>query len=167
MTDYLHLDAAQLAREIDQLVLEYPELADDEQLRADMLEGETHINSVVSRAFEQSEQAGESVAGIAERQKALADRKARYSRKKAALRGLIFKIMERADLPKIELPHATFSMRKGVQKVEYNGAEIPAAFTKPTVAPDAAKIKAALKEGRDVPGATLSNAQPTLSVRVK
>ncbi len=34
------IDIARLSREIEAIIAEYPELADDEQLRADMLEGE-------------------------------------------------------------------------------------------------------------------------------
>lgn len=167
MNQYLKMDVDQLTRDIDQLVLEYPELADDEQLRKDMLEGETDLHSVIAKALEQSQRAGETVGGIADRQKDLAERKKRYSNKKDALRGWVFKIMQRADLPKLELPQATLSIRAGVQRVEYSGDDIPVDFTKTEIKPDAMKIKTALKEGKTVVGAFLSNAQPTLSVRIK
>ena len=167
MNNYLKMDADQLSRDIDALIDEYPELADDEQLRADMLEGSTELHNIVAKALEQSQRSGEVVKGIADRQSELAERKKRYGRKQEAMRGLIFKIMERADLPKIELDEATISVRAGVPKVEYTGDPLPDEFTRTEVKPDAAKIKNALKEGQAVPGAMLSNAQPSLTVRIK
>jgi hypothetical protein len=43
------LNVVQIEREIERLLIDYPELAEDETLRADMIDGETDAKAVLSR----------------------------------------------------------------------------------------------------------------------
>ena len=76
--------------------------------------------------------------------------------------------MVATDLPKLELPEATLSIRKGQQQV-IGDADInmPDEYWKYSRDLDRTKIKTALKDGKTVPGFALSNAAPSLNIRIK
>ena len=82
----VRIDVDMLRQSIDALFLNYPELADDEDLRADMLEGETDIDSVLARLVNLAADAGTMQDAIKLRMSAMAERKARYERQEDAMR---------------------------------------------------------------------------------
>ena len=99
---------------------------------------------------------------------ALRARAARFERREQAIRDLMFRMLELAHLKKLEMPEATVSVRVGVPKVIVTDeAALPDEFCRIKREPDKGKIKAALAELKPVPGATLSNAEDTLAIRVK
>ena len=51
------VEIAMLEQAIDALFAEYPELAEDSALRADVLEGETNLDDVLSRILEREREA--------------------------------------------------------------------------------------------------------------
>ena len=51
MVDYLKMDIGALEREIESLIVAYPELAEDDALKADMISGEFDVESVMSRVL--------------------------------------------------------------------------------------------------------------------
>jgi hypothetical protein len=84
------------------------------------------------------------------------------------MRNLMLRLLQAAHLKKLEMPEATLSVRLGVPRVVIvDETEIPDEFCRIKKEPDKTKIKAALSEFKPVPGATLSNAEDGLTVRVK
>jgi len=164
------LNIAALERQIEDLITSYPELAEDETLRADVIEGETDAAAVLSRVVDKMQEAEAMSAAIAKRVNDLPARQAAFERKGDAMRALAFRIMNAANLRKMPLPEATLSIRAVPPSVLITDAGlIPPAFTitKTETKPDRAKLKEALQAGAEIPGACLSNGSETLSVRSK
>lgn len=153
--------------QIDAILSAFPELAEDEILRADMLEGETDLFEYL-RKIEQRRQesfgqavALEMIIGLWK------ERKARFDRRDEGFRKLIFNLLQYAGLKKLEIPEATFSVRAGSQKVIITDEmNLPDELCRFKREPDKTKIKAALRDG-PVPGAEWSNAEESLAIRIQ
>ena len=80
-----------------------------------------------------------------------------------------FKVMETAGIDGKILPEATISIRKGQPQLvgEADPASLPDELCKISRDVDRAKVKEELRAGRDVPGFSLSNGAPSLTIRVK
>lgn len=168
MRDYLALDAKTVSQHIDALLTEYPELAEDEALRADMIEGETALASVVSRALSHKLEARGMVKMAGERKSDLNERQARWQRREDAMDLLIKGLLEVAGLEKLVLAEATVSIIKPRASVLITDeAEIPQGYVKTIRHPDKTAIGDALKAGEEIPGAALSWGEPSLSVRTR
>lgn len=166
----IYLDAERIRTAIGALMLDYPELADDAELRADTLEGEVGLNDFIGRVIRRMQDRAifaNGVEGIINEYEA---RHARATREIEAHRALILKLMLAADLAKIELPEATVSTRKIAPAVviDDESALPPNAITeKVTRSPNKAAIKAFIEAGNTVPGAHLSNGSVGLNVRIR
>lgn len=166
MNDYLKIDAADVLRHIESLFTTYPELAEDEELRAGMIEGETDFDKVIERALAQKMDADIMVLGINEILDGLNERSLRFMRKADAMRSLIRSLMISANLKSLPLPAATISIQAGRQSVQITDeAAIPTQLTVTKRTPDKAAIGAALKAGEEVPGAQLVTGEPSLTIR--
>lgn len=162
------LDLKYVQDEITALLLAHPELEEDDVLRADSVEGQTGAFEFLSRIVRLIGATQAIAGGTADYIGELQERKSRLERREMALRGLIFKVMNTADLKKAELPEATLSVRAGQRKVVViNENEIPAEFMRIKKEPDKTLIKAALTANEHVPGTALSNAEPTLAILTK
>ncbi len=162
------LDAKYVQDEITSLLLAHPELAEDEVLRTDSIEGETGAFEFLSRIVRKIEDTTTLARGTAEFIEDLQARKARFERRADALRSLIMKVMNTASIRKAELPEATLSIRAGSPKVLIiNEDEIPDVFIRVRREPDKRLIKAAMVAHENVPGCVLSNAEPVLAVLVR
>jgi hypothetical protein len=162
----IHIEAEEIVSAINALYLHYPELREDEELRADTFEGETDLHAILDRIalriLDQDTQAEALDASI----KALNSRKAMFARREESLRELARKLMELADLRKVVLPTATLSRRVAGDKVHVTSMEeIPDEYLRKRVEPDLARIKEALKNGTSVPGACLTNSGETIAIR--
>ena len=109
---------------------------------------------------------------VAGAEKVVADLEARAKRVEDRIRmrrGLIEQAMVIAEIKKLERPAATLSLtNRPASLVVSDEAAIPSRFwvaADPKL--DRKALSAALKEGEAVAGATLSNAAPSLTVRVK
>lgn len=145
------------------------ELAEDDQLVADMIEGETDLHEMIGRVFLSIDEDQILITGVKERQKELADRKSRLEKRVNAIREMIGKAMEIGEISKLELPTATLSLRRVplglvVEKEEQIPAEY---FVEQDPRLDKKILLEALKDGEAVPGATLSNGGETLAIRRK
>ncbi|UYT54129.1 siphovirus Gp157 family protein [Brucella sp. MAB-22] len=164
--NYLAYDVTVLEREFADLVAAYPELAEDEELRADTIEGETDAYRVLGKIVAIERDANSMMLAIGERAKELAARKERYARRKDAMRALLLRLLKAADLTKVSLPEATVSIGKGRAGVEIvDESLLPDNVVKLKREPDKTAIKAALDAGEDVPGAVLQEGQPSVTVR--
>ncbi len=162
----MRLDVKYIQDQITALLLAHPELVEDEVLRADSIEGETRAFEFLSRIVRLIGTTQATASGTAEYIGQLQERKARLERREHALRKLILRVMQTAELTKAELSEATLSVRSGQPKVVIvNEHEIPDDYMRVRKEPDKTKIKAALSAHEHVNGCVLSNAEPTLAIR--
>jgi hypothetical protein len=163
-----NLELVYLQQEIAQLLIAHPELADDDVLRADSIEGQTGAFEFLSKIVRKIGATKALREGTVGYRNELDERIARLERREYALRALVFKIMSTAELKRAELPEATLSIRAGQQKVVIiNEPELPAEFIRIKREPDKVRIKAALVAHEQVPGAALSNPEPSLIINIK
>jgi len=161
------LDATRVTLEIERLLAEYPELADDEALRADMIEGSTDAFAVLSRIVATMREATATVAAIKIQADALWSRAERFERREKAMRALAQRIMEAANIRKAELPEATLSIRAVAPSlVITDESALPDWAWRVKRELDRTAIKERVKAGDFVPGAEMNNGGSTLSVRV-
>jgi len=161
------LDATRVTLEIERLLAEYPELAEDEALRADMIEGSTDAFAALDRIIATMREATATVAAIKIQADALWSRAERFERREKAMRALAQRIMEAANIRKAERPEATLSIRAVAPSlVITDESALPDWAWRVRREPDKATIKDRVKAGEFVPGAEMSNGGATLSVRV-
>jgi hypothetical protein len=162
-------DANALRAEIEFLLSQYPELADDEILRADMLEGSTDIREVLTDLNRTLQDTKALIDGTQGRMDELAERRLRFRRRTEFVRDLMQRILESAQIRKIELPEVTLSLKNNPQQIigEPDPEALPDDLVKIAREPDKKKIRAALMAGCEVPGVVLSNAPPSLMIKVK
>jgi Gp157 protein len=165
----MRLDPNHIRQQIANLLLQFPELEEDEVLRADMIEGETEAFDFLRMVERQRQDAASLAGAIASNIAELGLRQERFERREKSMRALMFKIMEAADIKKAELPEATLSIRNGQQKLvgDAQPHEMPNEYVRTKLEIDRTAIKDTLKAGGIVPGFELSNAEPTLSIRTK
>lgn len=164
--NFLAADVANLAAQIDDLFVAYPELAEDEQLRADMLEGETDLYAVLERLLGVEREANSLIGAIGTRISDLQARKSRAENRKDAMRGLMLRLLKAAGQRKAPLTEATISVTNGRDSVEITDEKaVPARFLKVVKTPDKTAIKAVLDAGKKVKGAAIKTGAETLSVR--
>lgn len=167
--------AAALAHHLylrEMLLVQCPELAEDEQTLADTLEGISSIDealAAVARSIEDDEALAD---GCKKRMVELAERAARFSQRIETKRRLIAETMERAGLAKVTLHDMTLSLSHPAPKVIITDesrlpAHVMVAPEPPAPKPDRKAIAGLLKSGVAVPGAELSNGGISLTVRRK
>lgn len=140
--------------------------ADDPELVADMIEGETGINEAIEAALAQIAADEAHIDGISAFQSRLGARKERLRRRTELMRAAVKSAMEAADMKRKELPIGTIT-RAALprQVIVTDESRIPAQFWKqPDPVLDNAAIKAALKAGDQIGGAELDNGGATLKI---
>jgi hypothetical protein len=159
----------QLRHDIEALLREFPDLADDEILRADMLDGETDITTVLTELFRTVDDNKSMIEAMTSRLQELSARRARFGRRVEYLRELMLRVLQSANLKKLELPEATLSQRAVPPAVigEVDVDALPDDLVRITREPNKTAIREALLAHREVPGLALSNSPPSLAVRVK
>lgn len=165
--NYLAADVANLEALFADMLAAYPELEADEELRADMLEGETNFHAVLTRLVNGERDADSLAKAVSGRISDLQARKSRAERRKEAMRSLMFKLLKAAGVQRVPLAEATISIGKKAASVEIvDEALLPSNVVKITHAPDKKAIADLLKAGTDVPGARMGEVGEQLSVRV-
>ena len=153
-------------RQIDALRTEFPDVFEDEDFAADVIEGQTDLYAILEDLSEQVADNEANVEAVKARIGQLYERKARIERTAGARRALIMRLMDAAGQSKIPLPTATLSLRNGAPKVVVTDeSRIPARYTRTKVEVDKAALREALKTGETIDGACLSNGEATLSIR--
>jgi len=142
-------------------------LADDEQARADMVEGETSIQEAIRSGLVRLAEIRAMGVGIDDMIDRLKSRRERLAGQQESLREAILLAMEIAGLPKFETDVGTITRKRTPPSVVVvEEAEIPSAYWKPSDPKlDKRALLEALKEGGTIPGAQLSNGGETLQVR--
>ena len=157
--------AEEYRRQRDALLTLFPELADDETTLADTLEGMTHAPELIAqfiRAAREDEAMAEAVSGMA---RDMSERKARLTNRANRRREAALALMSAIDLPRLEQPDFTASIRSVPPKVEIIDEDaLPDRFMNVTYTPDKSAIKDALAKG-PVAGAQFSNGGQSLTIR--
>jgi hypothetical protein len=164
---FLAADVANLEAHIHALMQAYPDLAEDEDLRRDCIEGETDAFSVLSRLVDIEREADSMSRAIKQRQDELAARKNMADRRKEAMRTLMLRVMKAAGIQKAPLVEATVSVTKGRQSVEIiDETLLPKWAIRIRTEPDKRLILERLAANKNVKGARLKDGDETISVRV-
>lgn len=160
--------AEQVRRVRDFLLAEYPELADDPDLLADMLDGETNAADMVAALVRQAEEDMAMARAVGEIARANEVRKARFERRSEMRRRAAHRLMELADIRKVERPDLTVSIKATPPKVEvYEPDALPDACRRMKWEPNVSAIKERLTAGMITPGARLTNGGTTIQVRTR
>jgi hypothetical protein len=165
----MRLDPRIVKQQIENLRLQHPDLVEDDESWLLAIESETELDRLLTAIVRQIEDATALADGTSGRLTVLQQRTERFQHRINSLRGLAFKMLDASGLPKVELPEATLSIRKGQPKLvgEADPASLPDDYCKVSRTLDRSKIKDALKAGQTVPGFELSNSEPSLSIRIK
>lgn len=156
----------------DRLLETFPELADDPELLADVMDGLHGAQDIIASLIRKSREDEAAAAGT----KAAADvyaaplyaRQKRLEHRSGAWRAAALELMDELAIPKIERPEFTASIAKGQQQLHIaNENAIPHMYMRMNPTPNREAIKAALKRGEEVEGASLSNGSPVLRVNVR
>lgn len=135
------IQSAEIARIAEQLSMLCD---DDEQLYHDMICGETDIDRIVQRIYEQIARDEEMLAGIKLRQDAIAERKQRITARVVASKAAIGQFLRAGQLTKLELAEATISVRDGKPSLRVlDPAAVPAEFQRTKPETDKTAINAA------------------------
>ena len=158
-----------IRRQIENLKVAYPTLVEDDEAWHSALGSETNVNELLRAIIRRIEDTRALASGTDERLQELEARRLRFEYRIKALRELAFKLMSAAELAKLELPEATLSLRAGTPQLvgDVDPNELPESLVKISRTLDRTAIKNALKDGLTVPGFSLSNSQPSLTIRIK
>lgn len=164
----IDLDVHFLEQQIADLVLQYPELAEDESLKADVVEGEINVEAVMSRVIDHILEADMMLEGMKIRYEDLTERKKRWERRKEFCRALAQRVLEASGRASIQLPEATVSKSVGRDSVEITDIDsLGQGFYQIEKKPNKVAIKASLDAGEAVPGAAIKKGEPSITVRTK
>ncbi len=164
----MRIDPHFLSAQIAALRLQFSELADDEEAWSLSIESETDVPEVLARIERKRAEANAMAFGIAGYIDQLRQRQERFEQREEVMRELAFKIMQMADMRKIEMTEATYSIVAGQPRVViFDDAALPDELCKITRTPDKTKIKEILKSGAAVPGAAFSNSEAHLTIRTR
>lgn len=141
--------------------------SDDDALRHDMIEGETDLFEAIEAALAEIDECDVVAAGCKEKEAQFAERRRRSDARADRLRGMIEQAMSIAELPSVKLAGATLSLKSVPPKPIYEDeAAIPSEFWRqPDPVLDKKKIADAMKDGRTIPGVSMTNGSSALQIR--
>jgi len=158
--------AEDVVKDINALLIEFPQLADDEELLRDTLEGNTRFNEIMERFLSAMRENETLAEAVSKRVGKLRERQTRLTHRAQFYRSLMHRLMDRAGIKSLPLPEAKIVVVNSPEKVIITDeAAISDAFMRITKEPDKVAIKSALKNGTVISGATLSNGGTTISIR--
>lgn len=139
----------------------------DELFIRDSLEGEADLDGLVATLVHAIGEDEAHAEGLRSYQDQIGRRVSLYGERAEFKRRLLIQALEISGRPTMETDGGTVSLRPVPPKViENEPADIPAEFWAPQPPKlDRKALLSALKEGREVPGASLSNGGTTISIR--
>lgn len=162
----MKLDIDKLKQQLELLLKDYPELAEDEELRENMFEGSTNIKEVLSELINIDANASTMIEAIKQQINHLKQRSDRFDHRKEVTRKLIMQIMNIADLTKMELANGTISVSNTPASVIITDeTKIPDEYFRIKKEVNKTKLKDALKDGAIIEGAQLSNGGSTIRIK--
>lgn len=161
-------DVQYTARVLDAMLSAHPELLDDDELRADMFEGETDLAPLMARLVRIRQERLARAEGLNTYIGDLTSRRDREARGADGVKKAMVTLMTAARLPKLVLAEATISLLNGRETVSITDIDaLPQGTFSLERKPDKAAIKSLIDKGEDIPGAAIVVGDPSLSVRVK
>src|SRR4051812_44776982 len=146
------------------------DISHDDEVLLSTLEGETDVLEVAKRLVRAALDAESMAEAANERIGNLIVRRDRFKQRAENARETVKQMLEALNIPKMQDPEFTVSLRAGPPKVIVTEPDkLADEFVRVVItrSPDKPLIKAALDAGRPVEGATLSNGSQILSVRTK
>lgn len=146
--------------------------AEDAEIVETAIEGETNLLEAVAAVIDQIDEEEIVIAGGKAKIDAIQARVSAKKHRVEMLRASIEQAMLIAEQDKLNLPTATvFVSKRAPALVIDSEADIPSEFFKVPEPPapklDVKAVAAAIKDGREVPGARLDNGTTSLSIRRK
>lgn len=146
--------------------------AEDAELVADSIEGETNLVEAIEAALAEIDEEEIHIVGLKAKEADFAERRRKKEAKVERVRALIEQAMLATDQKSFRLPTATLTLtERAPGLVVTNEADIPVKFwieqERPAPKLDKKALTAALKDKEQIPGATLDNGSLSLSVRRK
>ena len=167
MNKRLALDAQTIAQTIEALRLAYPDMADDEETWLLTLQSETDLTELMRKLEQQRQEASANAEALKTNLNDLKARKYRFERREEAMRALAMKLLYVADVEKLQLPEATYSLRTVPPSVVITDEDaLPDAACRFKREPDRTAIKDMLQIG-PVEGACMSNGSKSLTIRTR
>lgn len=158
-------DVAQLKMQIGLMMDRFPELAEDADLRADMLEGSTDLHAIMERLLQEEREVDGLIEAAKSRIDKIAARRSAFRNRQQSLRDMMMSIMQLADQRKFTFPEATIAISKVGRAVQIlDESLIPDQFCRFKREISKTAIKEALVAGTEVPGATLDNGSETIRI---
>lgn len=155
----------QARRDLTALLANHPELEEDDVLRLDMVDGCTNAMELIDQLLEAERESVGLENGLDQIIERFYARRSRIASRRGALRKYMMQLMEAANLKKAERPAGTISIATGRPKVVITDVnQLPDGLVRIKREPDKELILSDLKQGRLIPGATLSNAEPVLRI---
>ena len=142
---------------------------DDDDLLADMIEGETDAMELADRLIAAMQEAEALANAVRAQIDPLVLRHCRIDARADAIRRQLLPLLDAMGLKKIERPRATVSRRAGSVSVRITDeASVPRQLcvAKLIETPDKKAIKAQLEAGETVPGAELVRGEDGVTVRI-
>ena len=142
------------------------EITDDPDCIADMIQGETNLHEAIGVVMDGITEDEIMLAGLSGMIQQYAERKARIQARIDRRRVAIERAMAVGELTKLELPHATLSLRAVPPKLEVVSEEmLPTKYFEQVPKLRKAELWADVKAGESIPGARLTNGSTTLAIR--
>jgi hypothetical protein len=146
--------------------------ADDAELVADTIEGETGLVEAIEAALAEIDEEEIHIVGLKAKEEIFAERRRKKEAKIDRIKALIEQAMLVTEQFSMKLPTATLTLAKrAASLIVTNESDIPVKFwieqERPAPKLDKKALTAALKDKEQIPGATLDNGSLSLSVRRK
>lgn len=164
--NFIHADMVK--SQVQRLLVDCPELRDDDEALVLSLESETDATELCTRLVRKIKENEAHSNGVAAYIAELRQRQEMFERRDIGLRAILLQIMEAAGVAKLPLAIATLSATPSQHVVVVEPAAVPAEYRRqPPWEPMKKEIKSALKAGMEVSGCVLSNPEPHITIRMK
>jgi hypothetical protein len=164
----MNLNRETVEHELNNLLVFYPELAEDEQLRRDMIEGATSVFEYMTFLVRRIGETRAYATGTKGYVNELKGRIDRLERAEQFYRDMIRRLMDKMDFKKLPLEIAHVRIQAGKPKVMITDEKmLPRDCLRVMVEPNKTVIAEHLKAGHVVPGAMFGNSEPHLVVTFK
>lgn len=151
-----------------ELLKAYPELSPEDETLLGTLEGESNIDNMIASVVRSIIEDELFVEALSQRTKDMRARQERLGKRAQTKRQLVASVMAEIGMKKLVTDDLTISQgftRPSVVITDETLVPLQFVNSKIVINPDKTKIKDALDTGVTVPGATLSNPQPMITVR--
>ena len=168
MTSPLAQSAAQARRLKDDLLTAMPDLAEEEQLLLDTLEGQTDVMEQLAAVVRSAVDDAAMAEGTALQIARLQARKGRLEQRATSKRQVVLSVMADLDIKKLPAPDMTVTRKRTAAKVTiYDRDALPEQYRKQKEwEPNKTALARDLKAGTTISGATLGNRSETLQVKI-